>query len=152
MIGDSDAEVKRNNDSTPLLLETSPTGLRLSLLWTSLMFLYIYNDYFSLYVSGTIESISAGRMGPLGPATDTILIVAAVVLAIPAIMIFLSTALPRGYSKWTNVVLGAVYTVVEVLTFLGSEPFYKLIVVLEIVLTVLIIWYALRWPGKQHVA
>ncbi len=30
-----------------------PTNLKLSLLWASLMFLYIYNDYFSLYTPGT---------------------------------------------------------------------------------------------------
>jgi DNA-binding CsgD family transcriptional regulator len=31
----------------------------LALLWVSLMFLYIYNDYFSLYTPGTIADMTA---------------------------------------------------------------------------------------------
>ncbi len=124
----------------------APTSLKLSLLWASLMSLYIYNDYFSLYLPGTIEDMSAGRLGPLGEATDIVLVSVAVILAIPALMIFLSTALAPIFSRWMNVLLGLVYTGIEILTFSGSRPFYQIVVALEIAVTLAIVFYALRWP------
>lgn len=125
-----------------------PPPLLLSLLWAALMGLYIYNDYFSMYLPGAIEGMSAGRMGPLGPITDTILISVALMLAIPAGMIYLSAALPPVISKWSNVVFGLAYTVIELLTFFGSRPFYQMVVVFEIIVTLLIIWTAIKWPRE----
>ena len=46
-----------------------PVNLKLALLWAALMFLYVYNDYFSLYEPGTIPAMMAGSLGPLGKAT-----------------------------------------------------------------------------------
>ena len=123
-----------------------PTPIKLALLWASLMSLYIYNDYFSMYVPGTIKMMSQGRMGPLGPAIPMVMVAVALLLAVPAVMIFLSAALPPVWSKWSNVVLGAAYTIVEVLTFTGPQLFYKIVVAIEIAVTVLVVLYALRWP------
>lgn len=120
--------------------------LKLSLLWAALMGLYIYNDYFSMYLPGTIAEMSAGKMGPLGPVTDQILIIVALILAIPAIMIYFSSWLPSIINKWTNVFLGLTYTVIELLTFMGSRPFYQMVVVFEIFVTLAIVWTAIHWP------
>ncbi|MEO1310973.1 MAG: DUF6326 family protein [Pseudomonadota bacterium] len=125
------------------------TPVRLSLLWAALMGLYIYNDYFSMYLPGTIEEMSSGVMGPLGAATDTIMIAVSLVLAIPALLIFLSSALPPALAKWANVLFGAAYTVIEILTFFGSAPFYQIVVVFEILVTLAIIWTALTWPKVE---
>ncbi|MDE2450437.1 MAG: hypothetical protein KGO22_15795 [Gammaproteobacteria bacterium] len=125
------------------------TPIRLALLWAALMSLYIYNDYFVMYVPGTIRAMSEGKMGPLGQATPTVMVGAALLLAIPALMIFLSAALPPAWSKWLNVLLGAVYTVIEALTFQGPHLFYKIVVAIEIAVTLLIIVHALRWPRQS---
>ncbi len=125
-----------------------PTNITLALLWASLMFLYIYNDYFSLYTAGTIDSMAKGRFGPLGPATDTVLTGVSIMLAIPALMIFLSAALPAPLSRWLNVSLGLAYTAIETMTLFGSPLFYKIVVTAEITLTALIVLYALRWPKR----
>ncbi len=131
-------------------LEDHPVSVRikLALLWASLMSLYIYNDYFSMYLPGTIEEMAAGQMGPLGDATELVLVSVAALLAIPALMIFLSAALPPTYSRWLNVLMGLVYTIIETLTFFGSYLFYQLVVALEIIVTVLIVYYAVRWPEQ----
>ena len=123
-----------------------PPSVHLALLWAALMGLYIYNDYFMLYMPGTIEMMESGRMGPLGPATDQVMVGVALLLAIPALMIYLSVGLPAVISKWLNVVLGAAYTVVEFLTFPGTPPFYTMVVGFEILVTVAVIVIALRWP------
>jgi len=127
----------------------APTKLKLALLWTSLMFLYIYNDYFILYLPGTITNMMAGRIGPLGPATANVLVGVSMLLAIPALMIFLSVALPPLASRWLNLLLGLAYTAIEALTLHGSVLFYQIIVVFEILITALVVWYSLRWPRSD---
>lgn len=124
----------------------TPTNIKLSLLWASLMFLYIYNDYFSLYTRGTIDDMAKGRLGPLGQATEPVLAGLALMLAIPALMIFLSATLRPLPSRWLNLALGLAYTGIEILTLSGAPLFYRVVVVLEISLTALIVWHALRWP------
>jgi FtsH-binding integral membrane protein len=126
----------------------APINIRLALAWTALMFLYIYNDYFSLYTPGTIAAMAKGSLGPIGPATDKVLAALAILLAIPALMIFLSAVLPPRPNRWLNGIFGVIYTLVEALTLSGSPLFYKIIVVAEIVLTALIVFYALRWPRR----
>jgi len=126
-----------------------PVKIRLALLWASLMFLYIYNDYFTLFLPNVITHMSAGQMGPLGAISQPLMIGVSLLLSIPALMIFLSVALPTVLSRWLNVLLGLAYTAVEVLTFASPWLFYKITVGFEIALTLLIIWFALRWPRAE---
>ncbi len=123
-----------------------PTPVRLSLLWASLMSLYIYYDYFNMYRPGTVDNMIAGQMGPLGEATPTVLIIVALILAIPALMIFLSTVLRPALSRWSNIILGIVYSIIEALTFFGTAPFYQMVVFFEIIVTLLVVWIAWHWP------
>lgn len=133
---------------TQLERSSLSAGLRLSLLWASLMFLWIYNDYFSMYLPGTIENMTNGRIGPFEKASASVMVGLSLMLAIPALMIFLSSALPPVLSRWLNMLLGLAYTVIDGLTFIGSEPFYQMVVGAETAVTLLIVWTALRWPRE----
>src|SRR5437764_661214 len=92
-------DVSRLSVKAPLEPCGAPTGIMLALAWASLMFLYIYNDYFSMYLPGVITNMSSGRIGHLGPATPRVLVGVSVLLAIPALMILLSAALPAVASR-----------------------------------------------------
>jgi hypothetical protein len=129
----------------------APTNIKIALLWASLMFLYIYNDYFAMYTPGTIDDMAKGSFGPMGKANDALLTVLSIMLAVPSLMIFLSVALNPSISRWLNLVLGIAYTAIEIMTFLGAPLFYKIIVIAEIGLTALIVWHALRWPRQPSV-
>src|SRR2546430_587689 len=63
---------------------------KMSALWASVMFCYIYADYFGLYVPGALQGMLNGRMGPLGPTTQGVLLGTSFMMAIPSVMIFLS--------------------------------------------------------------
>ncbi len=112
------------------------------------MSLYIYNDYLVMYVPGVIEMMSAGSMGPLGEASTITMLVVAAIMAAPASMVFLSSILPANASRLLNLVLGPIYCVIQVLTLIGSPPFYQFIVAIEVIVTILIIRIALRWPRR----
>jgi uncharacterized membrane protein HdeD (DUF308 family) len=90
-----------------------------------------------------------GRMGPLGPATQGVLLAVAAVLAIPAVMIFLSLALKPNPNRWLNAILGILYTLINLTNFLSAWAFYIFFGIIEIMLTSLIVWYACRWPRSK---
>ena len=119
---------------------------KLAALWTSLMFCYIYADYFGMYQPGQLQAMLRGQMGPLGTATQGVLVGAAVMLIVPSLMIFLSIALTPGFTRWLNIVFGIVYTVIIALTMVGAWDFYILYGIIEIALQLLVVWYAWTWP------
>jgi hypothetical protein len=59
-------------------------------LWTSVMFLYIYGDYFELYVPKKVEGLLNGSNLLDTPYK---LLFATILLAVPSLMIFLSLML-----------------------------------------------------------
>jgi hypothetical protein len=124
-----------------------PTKLKLSALWASTMFCYIYCDYFELYTPGKLESMLQGDMEPLGSVTQGVLMGLSVVMAVPSLMVFLSVALPARYNKVLNIVVGAFFTLLmALLTYSAGWYFYKFFAGIETVLTALVVRYAWRWP------
>ena len=123
--------------------------LKLSALWTSVVFLYIYADYFGLYVPGALKSMLDGQMRPLGATTQGVLLGASLMLAIPSLMIFLTVALRPVWARMLNLVCGVVYSLIILITMWGWA-FYVLYGVIEITLTALVVWHAWSWP-KAHV-
>jgi hypothetical protein len=126
-----------------------PVQVKLSALWASLMFLYIYADIFSLYKPGQLEEVMAGRMGPL-PVTQGSVLAAAVLMLIPALMVFLSLALKPGAARWANIVLGLLFTAVNVGNLVGETwAFYILYGIVEMAITLLIVGYAWKWRNSE---
>lgn len=119
---------------------------KLAALWASLMFCYIYGDYFGLYQPGNLQSMLDGRMGPLGPTTQTVLLCTSLMMAVPSVMVFLSLALPPRVCRWAQLVLGLAYGAIILLSMPGSWMFYRFLGVVEVILSALIIGYAWRWP------
>jgi hypothetical protein len=113
------------------------------------MFCYIYADYFGLYVPGTLPSMLAGKMGPLGPVSQGVLLGTSVMMLIPSLMIFLSVVLPPGPNRWLNIVFGIAYSLIISITMWGWQ-FYILYGVIEIALTASAVWLAWTWPREQN--
>lgn len=118
---------------------------KLSALWASLMFCYIYGDYFGLYVPGQLQGMLAGA-GPVGPVSQASLVGTALMLAVPGLMVFLSLVLPPRLCRWLNIVLGLFYTAIMLLTMPGAWWFYITLGAIEVVLSLLIVAFAWRWP------
>ena len=118
---------------------------KLSALWASLMFCYIYGDYFGLYVPGQLQGMLAGA-GPVGSVSQVSLVGTALLLAVPGLMVFLSLVVPPRLCRWLNILLGLFYTAVMLLTMPGAWWFYITLGVIEVALSLLIVAYAWRWP------
>lgn len=120
--------------------------VRLSTFWAALMFLYIYADVLSLYKPGQLDEIMNGRMGPF-QVSQAALLIASLLVILPALMVPLALTLKPIVNRWTNVALGLVFTIVNINNLIGETWIYYLLFgTLEIALTLLIVWYAWTWP------
>ncbi len=120
--------------------------LKLASLWASLMFLYIYIDYFALYMPSKIEDIQTGRVFVFD-ITKGFLLAALASVTIPALMIFLSVALPAKVNRWANIVIPAVYIPFTLFNLAGEAWMHMVFgAVVEVFILFLIIRYAWKWP------
>lgn len=127
-----------------------PVRYKLVALWSSVVFLYMYGDYFELYQPGKLQAMIAGKTG-LGPVTQTSLMGMAAMMAVPSLMVILSLVLPATVNRWVNIILGTVYAAIMVLAVQGSWHFYTFYGWIEIALSLSIAWCAWTWP-KQSVS
>jgi len=122
--------------------------IKISALWVSVIFCYIYGDYFGLFVPGMLQGMLEGKIRPLGPATQGVLVGTSLMMAIPSVMVFLSLVLKANLNRRVNIIFGAIYTVIILIT-MWNWAFYIFLGVVEIVLTALIVWYAWHWPKQE---
>lgn len=124
--------------------------LKISALWIAMMLVYIYADILSLFRPGQISEMMGGKMGPL-QATQANLFSAAILMAIPAAMVFLSLALKAKANRWANIVLGVLYIAVNIGNIIGENwAYYIMFVILELVFASLIVRYAWKWPKQEN--
>lgn len=124
--------------------------IKLAFIWTSVTFLYIYGDYFELYVPKKISSIIDGSSLLNSPLN---LFLASLLLAIPSVMICLSVLLKPMLNKWLNIIFGLFFTCIMLLIAITSitewKEFYVFYALLESLLTVLIVWIAYNWSKNK---
>ena len=119
---------------------------KLATLWASFMFLYIYVDYFHLYMPGSLKNILAGKVFVFD-ISYVFLLIAMIFVAIPTLMIFLSVVLPARVNRWTNIIVATVFIPYMLFNLAGEAWVHMYFAAaLEVVLLCLIIRYAWKWP------
>ena len=135
--------------TNPLQDAGLPVQAKLAAAWGSFMFLYIYVDYLALYKPGVIDDILVGIVHEFdtGP---TFVALALTLMAIPILMIVLSTTLPARANRTINLVVATVYIPVSMYNVAGESWSYSYFYGLSIGLEVLLLAYILRcawtWP------
>lgn len=126
--------------------------LRLAALWTSLLFCYIYGDYFELYVPGKTQGILSGSSML---ATPVKLLTASIVLLIPSLMIFASVLLKPFINKWLNIVIaslmGLITLLVGLVSFSEWRIFYVIYAFVETIIAIIIVYQAWHWRKTSRV-
>ncbi len=125
--------------------------IKLAALWTTVVFCYLYGDYFELYTPDKVSSLISGLHVLDSP---TKLLIAAVTLAIPSLMVALSILLRPKVNRFLNVLFGIVFTLMMVLiginSFTAWYGFYVFLAFLESIITFTIVWLAWNWPKKSQ--
>jgi hypothetical protein len=123
--------------------------LKLAALWTSFMFLYIYVDYFHLYMPGSIKDILVGKVFAFD-ITHLFLMIGLASVAIPALMIFLSVALGAEVNRLVNIIIAVAYIPYTLFNLVGEVWVHMVFgAVVEVILLLLVIRYAWKWPKQQ---
>jgi len=139
---------------TAAILEDPKINIKIKLsgLWAANLFLFIYVDYFGLYIPGVMGKIIEGEVAHTGIQVSQVFLLAGITLMmIPSLMIFLSLILPAKANRWTNIIVGILQIVVLVSALIGeSWVYYIFATIVEVVLLLLIIWFAWRWPKQEH--
>lgn len=126
--------------------------VKLALLWVALMFLYIYNDIFSMYQPGHVADLVEGHVEGV-QFTPALLLGAALLMAIPSFMILLSLILKAGVNRLVNLIAAAFQILVLIGTqFVGEGEtwlYWRFNELLEAIFLVIIIITAWKWPARE---
>ena len=127
--------------------------IKLSALWTAVTLCYLYGDYFELYVPNKVTGLLDGKNLLDSPMK---LFLASALLAIPALMVFLSITLKPQLNRGLNIILGIFFTAIMVLiAFTSITPwraFYVFLAIVESIITSLIVWYSWKWPKQNQLS
>lgn len=147
-------QVLHNNYAKGNKLEYEPsaatadgTKVKLSTLWIVAMFALLAADVLSLYIPGTNDEVTqfAGET-PI----PLVMVIAAILMGIPIVMIFVARVLPRGVNRWANIA-AAIITIVFVIGGGSTYPHYIFLATIEVVSLLLITWNAWRWPVEVKI-
>lgn len=123
--------------------------IKLANFWTSFMFLYIYVDYFHLYMSKMLEDIQKAKVFVF-EISQEFLLAGLVSVILPALMILLSITLPAKVNRWTNISIGFLYIPYSLFNLVGEAWLHMYFgTIVEVILLCLIISYAWKWPLSE---
>lgn len=119
--------------------------LKISALWVSMLFVFVYVDLFSLYRADVRADIEAGKISAFSIGQGYLLGVI-VYVALPSLMVFLSLVLPVKVTRTANIVLAVVYALTIVGSAVGEWTYFILGSAIEVALLAGIAYYAWTWP------
>ena len=132
-------------------LEPSPVNVRvkISALWTSMLFVFVYVDLFTFYRPDFRADVEAGTVAGF-TVNQSFLLATTAYVAIPALMVFLSLILRPGVTRIANIALSVIYILTIVGGAIGEWNYYLLGSALEVMLLAAIVYYAWTWPKEDH--
>jgi hypothetical protein len=142
---------KMNPNKTATILEDVNVNVKtkLSILWATVMFIYIYVDIFRFFQPGELENILAGKVW-IFEITQTWALSAMIMMTIPSLMVFLSLTLKAKANRWTNIIMGILHIAIAIGNVIGETwAYYIFGGVVEVVLLSLIVWNAWKWPKQE---
>jgi hypothetical protein len=128
-------------DTSKIDMET-----KLSTAWVVVMLYMVFIDVLSFSIG--IMDITGYKEEILSTAgstpVTTLMLGAAVFLALPIAMIFFSRVLTQKVNRWANIIVG-ILTIAFVVGGYAAYPHYYLLGTLEVLFMLYIIWSAWNW-------
>ncbi len=121
--------------------------IKISALWTSMLFVFAYVDLFSLYRPDIRADLEAGEIGGF-TVNHSLLLATTVYVVIPSLMVFLALILRPRVDRIVNIALGIVYAFTIVAGAIGEWSYYILGSAVEFGLLGAIVYYAWTWPTE----
>lgn len=119
--------------------------IKISALWTSMLFVFAYVDLFSLYRPGFRADLEAGEVAGF-TVNQAFLFGTTAYVVIPSLMVFGALILRPRVNRLANIALGIVYALTIMASAVGEWTYYVFGSAIEIALLAAIVYYAWSWP------
>lgn len=119
--------------------------IKISALWTSMLFVFAYVDLFSLYRADVRADLEAGEVSGL-TINQAFLVGTTAYVVIPSLMVFGALVLRPRVDRIANIALAVVYAVTNIASAVGEWTYYVLGSAIELALLAAIVYYAWTWP------
>ncbi|MFC8503200.1 DUF6326 family protein [Pedococcus sp. NPDC057267] len=113
--------------------------------WTSMLFLFVCVDLFSLYRKDVRADLEAGTVAAFTVGQGYLLGVI-VYVAVPSLMLLLSLVMPARVTRAVNMAVAGIYAVTIAASAVGEWAYFVVGSVLEFALLVAIAYQAWTWP------
>lgn len=132
-------------------LEPSNVSVRIkiSALWTSMLFVFVYVDLFSLYRPDVRADLEAGEVGGFTVNRSFLLGTTAYVV-IPSLMVVGALVLRPRADRIVNIALGILYALTIIGGAIGEWSYYVLGSAVEVALLAAIVYLAWTWPKETQ--
>jgi hypothetical protein len=133
--------------TTGTQLDPAPVNVRvrISALWTTMLFVFAYVDLFSLFRADFRADLEAGVVNGFAVSQTFLLATTAYVL-LPALMVIGTLVLRPRANRIANIALSLVYAVTIIGGAIGEWGYYLLGSAVEVALLAAIAFYAWTWP------
>jgi uncharacterized protein DUF6326 len=125
--------------------------VKISALWTSMLFVFAYVDLFSLYRRDFRADLEAGEINGFD-INQSFLLATTVYVVVPSLMVFLALVLPARVDRIACIALGVLYAATIVAGAIGEWNYYIFGSALEVALLAAIVYYAWTWPREAAAA
>lgn len=128
-------------------MERLTLKIRISVLWMFMAVAMSAHSIVFFMEPGATEKIQEMQIGA------GMLFISALFWLVPLIMAFLSVTLKDSANRWANVILGIVFTLLNIFHLVEhlAQPSVHQILIIgsTVVVTALIAWYAWKWPKQE---
>ena len=119
--------------------------MKISALWTSMLFVFAYVDIFSQFRPDFRAEVETGVVGGF-TVNQTFLLATTIYVVIPSLMVFGSLVLRPRINRIANIALSIIYAITIIAGAVGEWNYYVFGSVVEVALLAGIFHYARTWP------
>ena len=130
---------------------TVSVRIKISALWTAMLFVFAYVDIFSLYRPDFRADIDAGQIAGF-TVNQAFLLGTTIYVVIPSLMVFGALVLGPRVDRVANIALGTIYALTIVAGAIGEWNYYVLGSAIEVALLAGVVYYAWTWPKETRPA
>ena len=125
--------------------------IKISALWTAMLFVFAYVDIFSLYRPDFRAEVEAGQIAGF-TVNQAFLLATTIYVVIPSLMVFGALVLRPRINRIANIALSIIYSLTIVAGVIGEWNYYILGSAIEVALLAGVVYYAWTWPKETRPA
>ena len=134
---------------TKLELSNVNVRIKISALWTSMLFVFVYVDLYSFFRPDFRADVEAGEISGF-TINQSFLLGTTAYVVIPSLMVFLSLILRPGVNRIANIALSVMYALTIIAGAIGEWNYYILGSAIEVMSLAAIVYYAWTWPKEAR--